>query len=111
MSKANAEYAGSQVNGETRVTKNGIHFSAMPSQMVRRFANGFGWGASTRAATQLALAILHDVTGDKQIALAFCESYRAEVIAKLPVIAFTLHAQDVRDWLQALTVAEGASRD
>ena len=45
---------------------------------------GFGWGEIGDGSAQLALALLLDVTGDPEVAVAFHEDFKAAVIAELP---------------------------
>ncbi len=61
---------------------------------------GFGWGEIGDGSAQLALALLLDVTGDPEVAVAFHEDFKASVLAKLPwPNPWRLDASAILSWL------------
>ena len=66
--------------------------------VARHSAHGFGWGDGGSGAAQLALALLLRAT-DRASAVAHYQTFKWEVIARLPQSDFTLSLSTVRDWL------------
>ena len=61
---------------------------------------GFGWGEIRGGSAQLALALLLDVTGDPEVAVAFHEDFKASVIAELSwPHPWRLDESAIRSWL------------
>ena len=66
--------------------------------VARHSPSGFGWGDGGSGPAQLALAILLRAT-DRETAVAHYQTFKWDVIAKLPQADFSLHLAEVRDWL------------
>ena len=64
--------------------------------VARHPPSGFGWGFRGSGAAQLALAILLRAT-DRETAVAHCQAFKWDVIAKLPQTDFSLRLAKVRD--------------
>lgn len=89
--------------GETqlgvRVTVNGRRLSAAPSLKVAAHNEaGFEWGYRGAGATQLALAILLDATGDLRIARAAYVWFRSAVVADWGE-EWAITVREIRRWL------------
>ena len=66
--------------------------------VARHSPSGFGWGDGGSGPAQLALAILLRAT-DRETAVAHYQTFKWDVIAKLPQADFSLRLAKVRDWL------------
>lgn len=62
----------------------------------------FNWGCSTPAAGRLSRAILWSSVKDTRTVEACWEAFVNDVVARLPVMEFHLHACSVGDWLVAI---------
>lgn len=63
---------------------------------------GLAWGYLGSGPAQLALAILCDATGDDELALAYYQLFKADIIAGFPSEQpFELHEDQIRAWLAA----------
>jgi hypothetical protein len=69
-------------------------------EIMNHSPGGFGWGYSGSGPAQLALAILYDTTGDKDLAFQFHQHYKEEVIAKLnPTAEWEIEQDSVKEWV------------
>jgi len=74
------------------------YLSPLKSQkIVNHSPDGFLWGYNGSGPSQLALAILLEVT-NKEIALKYYQDFKFDVIAKLPQKDFEIEL-DVKKWL------------
>jgi len=81
-----------QINGVTL-------FPDKSQQVINHSPTGFGWGYSGSGASQLALAILLELT-DENTAILLYQEFKWEVIAGLPGTEnFTLKEEDVHTWI------------
>ena len=70
------------------------------SQKIRNHSpDGFSWGYGGSGPAQLALAILLAFNLSKQTAQTLYQSFKWDVIAKLPQGDFELEDKKVRDWI------------
>lgn len=87
-----------------KTTKDGGVFDPEPSLKIHNHSpDGFAWGYAGSGPTQLALALLFDVTGDKELSQHFYMDYKWDVIARLSKEAgtrWTLTSSDVITWLR-----------
>jgi len=67
--------------------------------LANKSPNGYEWGYLGSGPAQLALAILADACHDDQVALLWFESFKWDVIARLPPEGFTLTEEDVANWM------------
>jgi len=66
-------------------------------QIVNHSPDGFLWGYGGSGPSQLALAILLEVT-DKETAIKYYQDFKFDIIAKLPQKDFEIEL-DVKKWL------------
>lgn len=96
-------YAGSPIRtaqGGFLVNKNGQPLSPKASQkLFNHSPNGFNWGYGGSGPAQLALALLLDATGDKDVALGWYQQYKREVVATWSHHWQTTKAE-IHNWLQ-----------
>lgn len=86
--------------GHQLVTKENDILSPVPSQRLANHSpDGFNWGYGGSGPAQLALAILFDVTGDKDIALRYYQDFKREVVARWGDI-WRITTTEVLDWLE-----------
>jgi len=87
-------------NAETReVTIDDIPLSPKESQEVLNHSpDGFSWGYGGSGPAQLALALLMEITDDKQ-ANGYHLEFKWDIIAPLDMTSdFTMNAQTIYDW-------------
>ena len=60
---------------------------------------GFEWGYSGEGPSQLALAMLLEVTGDERIARKHCEDFKFNIVAKLHRLVFALDFYHIWQWI------------
>lgn len=78
-----------------------VEFSPELSLKIRNHSpSGFEWAYSGSGPAQLALAILFDVTDDRVVAERQYQDFKSRVIANLNAGEWTLHEEDVRQWLK-----------
>jgi len=65
----------------------------------------YNWGCPTPAARRLARAILWASVRDMETVKACQEAFLSDVVARLPIMRFTLHSCTVGDWLVAVTAS------
>jgi Family of unknown function (DUF6166) len=95
-------YHGMRVNGQCGVSVYSLGRSTPldPALDVRRHSpDGFNWGYGGSGPAQLALALLLNVSGDIDTALAFYQRFKAEIIVGLDADDWTLGEGQIRDWL------------
>ena len=82
------------------VTKDSVELSPARSQaVVNHSPNGFAWGYGGSGPAQLALALLLEETSET-VALGLYQSYKWEVVAKLPVF-WEITSQEIKDWVDS----------
>jgi len=88
--------------GGFKVYKDGRPFSPRPSQkLVNHSPDGFAWGYGGSSPAQLALALLLDVTGDKELAMHNYQDFKWDVIARFPLgQSWKLTDVEIGEWLQ-----------
>jgi hypothetical protein len=89
------------------VLKNGQPLSPAPSQKLRNHSpDGFNWGYGGSGPAQLALALLLDVSGNSNTALAHYQRFKWEKIAALELdLPWDMSESEIENWLQATTGA------
>lgn len=71
------------------------------SRIIRDYSEDFEWNYFGSGPSQLALAILYDVTGNKDIALLYCQDFKNEYIGQFEQNGFILLESQVKNWLDA----------
>jgi hypothetical protein len=61
---------------------------------------GFEWGYLGSGPAQLALALLLDVTGDREAALAHYQTFKREVVARFYRQAWAVTSGEIDEWLR-----------
>lgn len=88
------------------VTKDDEPLSPVPSQKLYDHSpNGFNWNYQGSGPAQLALALLLDVTGDKDLALRLYQPFKREIIARLGT-PWRMTTESVQRWLEGRTKNE-----
>lgn len=84
------------------VLKNGQPLSPEPSQKLYNHSpDGFNWGYGGSGPAQLSLALLLDVSGDKDTALAYYQKFKWQKIAKLGMgQPWDMSAWEIERWLK-----------
>lgn len=81
------------------VKKDNDILSPVPSQKLYNHSpDGFNWGYGGSGPAQLALALLLDVTGDRNIALAHYQQFKWAIVAKLGV-EWVITTEEILAWL------------
>lgn len=115
MNQEQHEYAGLRVGlagggDEIDVTRDGVTFDPAPSQRLWNHSpDGFEWGYPGSGPSQLALALVFDATGDRDLTFAVYQDYKREVVCCWPKGGWKTTAADVRRWI-ALKQRENADR-
>jgi hypothetical protein len=66
-----------------------------PSQaLVNHSPDGFNWGYGGSGPAQLALGLLLDATGNQDLALAYYQKFKGEVVAGWPMDHYWTYDQD-----------------
>lgn len=100
---ANRETSGTRVFVKQADAKfeNTIELDPAPSlAIVNHSPTGFEWGYGGSGPAQLALAILLDVTGDRELAEKLHQDFKWKFIANLPAEKWQLREDDVRQWVK-----------
>ncbi len=85
--------------GDQEVTKDDGILSPIPSQQLWNHSpDGFNWGYGGSGPAQLALALLYDVTKDKEIALAHHQDFKWACVAGWGE-NWMITTQEILDWL------------
>jgi hypothetical protein len=80
-----------------------------PSREIKDYAPDCEWGYFGQGPSQLSLAILYDVTGDKDTSLLYCQDFKRDYIAQFDTDGFILLEFQIIQWLdQKLRDNEGA---
>jgi hypothetical protein len=69
-------------------------------------SDGLEWATGYAAPRQLALAILADATGNRQIALSYHQDFKCEVINELAWEGWELTGEEILNWLARKAIAE-----
>ncbi len=86
--------------GQVRVTVNGISLDPGPSLKIWNHSpTGFEFGYGGSGSSQLALAILYDVTKNRQLSVRHHQRFMWDFIACADKGGFELTEYDVREWL------------
>jgi len=97
-----ATYVGLRCGGTAEVYRLdvGSCYRLNPCLDIRQHSpTGLEWGYSGSGPAQLALAILHDLTGDAKVALRLYQVYKFEVVAGFPKEGFILTTEQAEEWL------------
>ena len=79
-----------------------------PSRAIRDYAPDIEFGYFGAGPSQLSLAILYDVTGDKDTSLLYCQDFKRDYIGQFDQDGFILLESQIRQWLgQKLKNEEG----
>lgn len=70
-----------------------------PSRLLYDHAPDFEWGYGGSGPSQLALAILYDVTLTKDISLEQYQAFKNEFLMYAPYEGFVILELQIRDWL------------
>jgi hypothetical protein len=73
-----------------------------PSQrLINHSPDGFAWGYGGSGPAQLALAILLDVTGDREKSMLYYQQFKGQVIADMDMNApWSLTSEYIEKWLK-----------
>ena len=86
--------------GPQPVYRNDDLLDPKPSQKLYNHSpNGFNWGYEGLGPAQLALALLLDATGDRDIALSYYQSFKRNVVAKWER-RWYITDRDIKNWLK-----------
>lgn len=69
--------------------------------IINHSPDGFEWGYGGSGPAQLALAILLDVTGDRELAKLLHQPFKWQYVAIAPKDGFSLTEEEVRAWVSA----------
>ena len=73
--------------------------SPLRSQNVERFSDGFAWGYSGDGPSQLALALLLEVTNDEKLSVELCLSFREHLIEGITENCWAITADLIQGWI------------
>lgn len=86
--------------GGQLVTKDDDILSPTPSQKLWNHSpDGFNWGYGGSGPAQLALALLYDVTRDKEVALRHHQDFKWTYVARWGD-NWTITTDEILDWLK-----------
>lgn len=95
----------SMLTGELIVLKDNDPLSPAPSQrLINHSPDGFEWGYGGSGPAQLALALLLDATGDKEIALAHYQDFKWDVVAGWGE-EWSITSEEILEWVKQRGVA------
>lgn len=105
-------YKGRRIPGKCVVTKNNGQMLKMRLDIVNHSPTGPEWGFEGSGPAQLALAILMDFFGDdkRQMVEEVYQSFKSDVIAKLPKDEWEITDHAVIDWYKSFLKEEMATR-
>lgn len=84
------------------VTVHGRELRPGPSQKLRNHSpSGFEWGYGGSGPSQLAMAILLEVTGDKDVTGRHYQAFKNDFVSLFPHECFALTVEEVNIWLAA----------
>lgn len=95
-------YAGTRTDSCTdiKVTKNGQIFSPRSSQKLWNHSpDGFNWGYGGSGPAQLALALLFDATGDKELAKRHHQRFKSNIVARFEN-EWEYTEEQIKEWIQ-----------
>lgn len=88
--------------GWFEVLRDGKRFAPTRSlRVINHSPCGFAWGYGGSGPAQFALALLLDVTGDKDLAMRYYQAFKWDVVAKLPDAGWELTSESVLAWVEA----------
>lgn len=100
-----AVYKGVRKTDEEIVTKNGSKLSPKPSQEICNHSpDGFSWGYPGSGPAQLALALLYDVTGDKELSETYHHVFKWEHVNRWED-TWEITDEEIKEWLEAVEKA------
>lgn len=70
------------------------------SRSIRDYSEEFEWNYFGSGPSQLSLAILYDVTGDKDTSFLYCQDFKRDYIAQFDQDSFILLESQVKSWLE-----------
>lgn len=73
--------------------------SPLRSQNVERFSDDFAWGYSGDGPSQLALALLLEVTNDEKLSVELCLSFRERFIEGIEENCWAFTAELIQGWI------------
>ena len=90
------------------ITKEGVEKPLSPERSQRLMTlntDGFDWGYTGSGPSQLALALLLEVTDDDEVALGYYHDFSRSVVSCFPLKGWTLTAEQIRQWIGQWKVA------
>lgn len=72
----------------------------------RYHSTEFNWGYGGSGPADLALNILLEATGDREVAMAYHHAFKWDVIANLPFEGGEIRWEDVHEWLRKMRQKE-----
>ena len=70
-------------------------------KIINHSTTGFEWGYGGSGPAQLSLAILLDLTDDRELACSNYQKFKWAFIHPAPEAGFTLTESQIRDWLKS----------
>ena len=101
-------YRGRRRGCDALVTFDGIPLEPR-LDLYNHSPDGFEWGYGGSGPAQLALAILANHLGDDGQALALYQSFKWEVVTKLPHRGWTMTSQEIEQALETIRAAIGGA--
>jgi hypothetical protein len=102
------KYAGTRINsgcGSQLVTKDDNILMPGPSQKLYNHSpDGFNWGYGGSGPAQLALALLYDVTGDKELSVRLHQAFKWKFVAGWSA-SWEITGEEIKQWVET-TVGE-----
>jgi len=87
---------------ENEITVNGKELKLKPSLKLRNHSpTGFNWGYEGSGCAQLALAILYDFTGDKELSLQHYQDFKRAFIAPISKSIWHITGNQITHWLES----------
>lgn len=91
------QYNGFRVGGERCVVKRDNGTTLPPFlEFVNHSPDGFEWGYGGSGPSQLAFALLYDVTHDLEFTRKFYQKFKADVISTLPRYEWSLTDLEIK---------------
>jgi len=80
------------------------HRSLMPSysHLKNHSPSGFEWGYNGSGPSQLAFALVYDITQDEELTLQLYQEFKRKVIAALPPDKWTLSSNEIKEHLRKI---------
>lgn len=92
-------YMGHRWGEETEVLKDGNHLDIQPSRELYNHSSEFNWGYEGSGAAQLALALLYDATGDKELSISLHQNFKREYVSGWGTL-WTVAKNDILAWVK-----------